>query len=188
VVEHDVLFPKDGKPNQNEDKSPRKTLAPKKKATDRKKKKDRRPSPDKTVKELDAVETVRMVPKPPRTLRTLLTCIPSPNASLATKTSILMNAVAVCLTLLATFQAHVFHQKSDISFARVGFVSHEYAKIQVREPRALQLPVTMFVREAAFKSTGTSSYFGIESGSTSSDSKTPWTTVASNNLFTAEHD
>ena len=97
--------------------------------------------------ELDIEETIVLGTKDPRRLQTLLTGLPSP-------TSTTWSLVALGLNLLLMIPAvdivygRLRYTSEDLSFARVGYVSDNTAKILIREPNATQLPIYVSYRRA----------------------------------------
>lgn len=84
--------------------------------------------------------------KSPRIFRTLLTGLPSPSSVVWSALTFLINALLVFMVAQLTFQAAWYHPADDLSFARVGYVSHNEARIFVREPNSTQYPIQLSYR------------------------------------------
>lgn len=81
-------------------------------------------------------------------LRTLLSGLPSPSALLWTFATFAINALLVALVAQLTFQAAWYYPANNVSFARVGYVSHRDARILVREPNNTFYPLELSYRYA----------------------------------------
>lgn len=84
----------------------------------------------------------------PGFLSTLATGIPSPSSLLATSLTIFLNIALACMVADFVYRAPYLHNSHDLSFARVGYVSHRHAKILVREPLSSKYPVQAYYRYA----------------------------------------
>ncbi|KAI0910654.1 PhoD-like phosphatase [Ustulina deusta] len=93
--------------------------------------------------EVDIKETIRTREKPPKRLKTLLTGAPSPNSLLATAFTFLINAACLVTVTDFVYSPKWYYPSHDLSFARVGYVSHSEAKLLIREPDQAKMPVTV---------------------------------------------
>jgi alkaline phosphatase D len=96
---------------------------------------------DGPLKELDVQETVQYEEREPKVLRTLLTGLPSPSSALWSWITFGINMALISMALDVVYRAPLLHQCHDASFARVGYVSENSAKILVREPYAFDVKV-----------------------------------------------
>ncbi|KAH9842194.1 PhoD-like phosphatase [Teratosphaeria destructans] len=99
-------------------------------------------------KELDVVETLTLEEKDPRSLRTLLTGLPSPSSLLASAVTFVVNLALVAMVFDLVYRTTLFHPAHELSMARVGYVSDKAAKVLVREPNASNMPVYASYRYA----------------------------------------
>ncbi|KAG9193663.1 alkaline phosphatase D [Alternaria panax] len=93
------------------------------------------------LKELDVEETVQYEEREPKVLRTLLTGLPSPSSAMWSWITFGINMALIAMALDVVYRAPLLHQCHDASFARVGYVSENSAKILVREPYAFDVKV-----------------------------------------------
>ncbi|KAI4143371.1 MAG: hypothetical protein LQ340_007031, partial [Diploschistes diacapsis] len=77
--------------------------------------------------------------------QSLLTGLPSPNF-LWSMTTLGINALLALMVADMVFRGPVFYESKDLSFVRVGYVSDKSAKLLVREPDPLQLPLFISYR------------------------------------------
>ncbi|KAI5364705.1 Putative phoD-like phosphatase, metallophosphatase domain, metallo-dependent phosphatase [Septoria linicola] len=91
--------------------------------------------------ELVVEEEIDLVEKEPRTIRTLLTGLPSPSSTLLSLITFLINVLLLLFTIHLIHGARYLHPAHDLSFARTGYVSDTAAKVLVREPNGNQLPI-----------------------------------------------
>ncbi|KAI4671760.1 uncharacterized protein J4E78_000256 [Alternaria triticimaculans] len=96
---------------------------------------------DGPLKELDVQETVQYEEREPKVLRTLLTGLPSPSSAMWSWITFGINMALIAMALDVVYRAPLLHQCHDASFARVGYVSENSAKILVREPYAFDVKV-----------------------------------------------
>ncbi|KAL9060963.1 MAG: hypothetical protein Q9162_000407 [Coniocarpon cinnabarinum] len=99
------------------------------------------------AEEIDVEDTIITKSKPPHPLLTLLTGVPS-TSMFASLTSFAVNVVLFLFMIDATYRAALFHTLEDFSFARLGYVSENSAKILVREPNITRLPIFLSYRYA----------------------------------------
>ncbi|EMD92169.1 hypothetical protein COCHEDRAFT_1098704 [Bipolaris maydis C5] len=93
------------------------------------------------LQELDVQETVQYEEREPKVLRTLLTGLPSPSSALWSWITFGINMALIAMALDVVYRAPLLHQCHDASFARVGYVSENSAKILIREPFAFDVRV-----------------------------------------------
>ncbi|KAK4155485.1 PhoD-like phosphatase-domain-containing protein [Chaetomidium leptoderma] len=104
------------------------------------------PNGDKEVEAEDVTieETISIENRPLNPLRTLLTGAPNPRSLALSLATLLLNAL--CVSLVAD---RLFRERSypgdDLSFARVGYVSENEAKLLIREPDQSKMPVKVEV-------------------------------------------
>ena len=91
--------------------------------------------------ELDITGTTVVKRRPPQILRTLLLGLPSPTSTAWNWVTVAINSLLVLFMVDMVFRAPLLHQSQDLSFVRVGFVSHESADLVLREPDTSKLPV-----------------------------------------------
>jgi alkaline phosphatase D len=104
---------------------------------------------EKTVAEtIDVEETIVLQEKPAKFWRTLLTGLPSPTSSLLSLITFLINVALVAMATDLIYRAKTYYPSHDVSFARVGYVSDNEAKLLIREPNATNLPIHVSVRFA----------------------------------------
>jgi len=96
---------------------------------------------DGPLEELDVQETVQYEEREPKVLRTLLTGLPSPSSALWSWITFGINMALIAMALDVVYRAPLLHQCHDASFARVGYVSENSARILVREPYAFDVKV-----------------------------------------------
>ncbi|KAI1173686.1 PhoD-like phosphatase [Nemania sp. FL0916] len=95
------------------------------------------------AEKVDIQETIAIAENPPMRLRTLLTGAPSPNSLLFTTLTFLLNLAAVAMVTDFVYSPKWSHPSHDLSFARVGYVSHSEAKLLIREPDQAKMPITV---------------------------------------------
>jgi alkaline phosphatase D len=98
------------------------------------------------LEELDVTETVTLAPKSPHILRSLLLGLPSPVSLLWTLVTASINLSLILMALDMVYRAPFLHEEHDLVFSRVGYVSHNSARISVREPRLAELPLFLSYR------------------------------------------
>lgn len=96
---------------------------------------------DGPLQELDVEEEIQYEERQPKVLRTLLTGMPSPSSLFWSWMTFGINMALLAMTLDVIYRAQIFHAHHHASFARVGFVSENYANILVREPYAFDVKV-----------------------------------------------
>lgn len=104
--------------------------------------------PTHTEEEIEVDETIILEERSAKPWRTLLTGLPSPTSTLLSLATFLINAALVAAVTDLVFRAKVFHPSTDLSFARLGYVSPTEANLLVREPNATQLPIFVSYRLA----------------------------------------
>ncbi|ORY19250.1 PhoD-like phosphatase-domain-containing protein [Clohesyomyces aquaticus] len=96
---------------------------------------------DGPLQELDVQETITYEERAPKILRTLLTGLPSPSSALWSWVTFGINMALIAMALDVVLRAPLFYKHHNTSFARVGYVSENSAKIVVREPYAFDVGV-----------------------------------------------
>lgn len=99
-------------------------------------------------KELVVEEEIELVERDPKTLRTLVTGLPSPVFHVSSIITALINVILVVMTFDLVNRGTYLYPAHDLSMARVGYVSDKTANIVFRQPFAGQLPVYASYRYA----------------------------------------
>lgn len=97
-------------------------------------------------KKLVVDERIVVQKKSPKPWLSLLTGLPSPTSTLISLLTLLINIGLLLATIDLIYRARVFHPSSDLSFARLGYVSPTTASLLIREPNSTQWPVTVSYR------------------------------------------
>lgn len=84
--------------------------------------------------------------KGPAIWRSLLLGLPSPTSLFWTLVTAGINLALVGMTWDLVYHAYMFYDAHELSFARVGYVSHHSARLLVREPHGSQLPIFVSYR------------------------------------------
>jgi len=103
---------------------------------------------DEPLEELDTEKTIVLEEQGPQVLKSLLLGLPSPTSLLWSLTTAGINLALVCMTIDMVYRAPLLFESHDLSFARVGYVSHNSAKLLIREPRVNELPIYVSFRYA----------------------------------------
>lgn len=98
--------------------------------------------------ELDVEETVVVEERDSEILKTLITGLPSPTSLFWSSVTFFINVALVLMALDLIYTGPTFYPSHDLSLARVGYVSHDTARILVREPSAAQYPIFASYRHA----------------------------------------
>ncbi|KAK8208377.1 PhoD-like phosphatase-domain-containing protein [Phyllosticta capitalensis] len=96
----------------------------------------------------DPDEFVLVRRRPPQIMKTLLTGLPSPSSALWSWITFGINLALVGMMVDLAFRAPVAYPSHNLSFARVGYVSDNSAKILMREPDGHKFPVFLSYRFA----------------------------------------
>ena len=107
--------------------------------------------------ELEIKRTHLLRMRNPQILRTLIFGLPSPSSRTWSLTAIAINTILFFFMVDMVFRAPLLYQSHDLSFTRVGWVSHNSANIVIREPDRSQLPLFVSYREASPTGTPTRS-------------------------------
>ncbi|TQS31594.1 hypothetical protein Golomagni_08119, partial [Golovinomyces magnicellulatus] len=100
------------------------------------------------TEEVDIEERITLEEKASTPWQILVYGAPDSRKPRLSAVTFLINLVLVLLTADALYRARWFHPASDLSFARLGYVSHSEAKLLLREPDQAKMPVTVEVRMA----------------------------------------
>ncbi len=84
----------------------------------------------------------------PKISRSLLLGLPSPISTLWSTVAVALNIVLALFVADMVYRPQRFYKSSDLSFARVGYVSDTAASILIREPNSSQLPIHISYRSA----------------------------------------
>lgn len=98
--------------------------------------------------EVKVAETVLIQDKSTKILRTLLTGLPSPTSVLLSLVTLLVNIGLVLAVSDFVYRARYSYPSDDLSFARIGYVSDNGAKLLIREPDETKMPVRVSIRKA----------------------------------------
>lgn len=74
---------------------------------------------------------------------------PNTRYPIASLVGFLINVIFTALTADALYRARFFYPANDLSFARIGYVSHTEARLLIREPDQTVFPLTVQLRSAA---------------------------------------
>ena len=98
--------------------------------------------------EIDIQKTTVLAERDPRIVRTILFGLPSPSSTLWSSITVGINLLLALFVADMVFRTSLFYPSHDLSFARVGYVSYDTAKILIREPDTFKLPVYISYRRA----------------------------------------
>ncbi|KAL9608548.1 MAG: hypothetical protein Q9167_006641, partial [Letrouitia subvulpina] len=84
----------------------------------------------------------------PRALWTLLSGLPSPVSLMWTIATVTINGLLCLFAVDLVYRAPLMYPSQELSFARVGYVSDNSAKLLLREPDSRQLPIFVSYRSA----------------------------------------
>jgi alkaline phosphatase D len=93
-------------------------------------------------------ETIVLEDKDPAILKTLLLGLPSPTSLFWSLLTVAINLALLSMVVDMVYRAPVLFASHDLAFARVGYVSHDSAKLLIREPRLEELPMYISYRYA----------------------------------------
>ncbi|KAK5993582.1 hypothetical protein PT974_07016 [Cladobotryum mycophilum] len=97
------------------------------------------------VEQIDVKETITLSEEDVSSWKILLFGAPSPKKPVASILTFLINLVLVGFTADFVFRGR-FYPMDDLSFVRLGYVSHTEARFLIREPDQAKLPVTLEIR------------------------------------------
>jgi alkaline phosphatase D len=100
------------------------------------------------VREIEVQETIVVEEKDPAILKSLLLGLPSPTSLFWSLTTAAINVALLCMVIDMVNRGPLLHESHDLSFARVGYVSPNSAKLLIREPRVKELPMYVSYRYA----------------------------------------
>jgi alkaline phosphatase D len=89
---------------------------------------------------------VILAEKPTRVTDVLLHGVPSTKRPFLSLITLLLNIALVGMTVDAMFRARWYHRAEDLSFVRLGYVSHHEATFVIREPDQSKMPVSLELR------------------------------------------
>jgi alkaline phosphatase D len=98
--------------------------------------------------DIDIIDVVLLIQRGKNAFKTLLTGLPSPISPLLSIITAAFNLGLVLMTVDLVFRGPVWYPSHDLSFARVGYVSDNSAKILVREWNTSKLPIYLSYRVA----------------------------------------
>ncbi|ORY71578.1 PhoD-like phosphatase-domain-containing protein [Pseudomassariella vexata] len=94
-------------------------------------------------KNIQVEEEIAIVERSTAPFRTLLSGLPSPNSLFFTTLTFLINAACIAMITDVVYTPRWKYPSHDLSFARIGYVSHTEAKLLIREPDQSKMPVTV---------------------------------------------
>ncbi len=103
---------------------------------------DSRPNGIVVKEKVSIQETVVVQEKSAKILQTVLLGSPSPRSLALSVLTLLVNLACVGMVADRLFREH-WEMAEDLSFVRVGYVSHAEAKLLVREPDQSKMPITV---------------------------------------------
>lgn len=106
------------------------------------------PSNGVVAEEIDVREKITLAEKSQSPWEILVYGSPDTRQPVWSAVSFLINALLVLLTADALYRARWLHPSHDLSFVRLGYVSHNEAKFLLREPDQSKMPITVEVRVA----------------------------------------
>lgn len=95
--------------------------------------------------QVEIQESLSVHKRPLNPLSTLLSGAPNPRSLALSVATLLINVACVGLVADRLFREHQYTVK-DLSFARLGYVSYDDAKLLIREPDQTKMPVTVQIR------------------------------------------
>ncbi|KAH8150161.1 uncharacterized protein LAJ45_05847 [Morchella importuna] len=98
---------------------------------------------------VEATQTVVYRRKDTHPLKTLLLGTPSPSSRKLSWTTFAINSLLTLATWDLTFRTDYFYKAQDLSFARIGYVGPNSAKLLFREPDKLKYPVSVWYQVEA---------------------------------------
>ncbi|UKZ46345.1 hypothetical protein TrVGV298_000546 [Trichoderma virens] len=98
------------------------------------------------AEEVDVQETISYSGKDVPAWKIIFYGAPSSKRPFSSLLSFLINLAFVGLTADALYRARWYYPASDLSFVRLGYVSHNEANILIREPDQTKMPVTFQIR------------------------------------------
>ncbi|PNP39395.1 hypothetical protein TGAM01_v207063 [Trichoderma gamsii] len=98
------------------------------------------------AEEVDVKETISFAGKDVPAWKIIFYGAPSSKRPFSSLLSFLINLVFVGLTADALYRARWYYPANDLSFVRLGFVSHNEANFLIREPDQTKMPVTFQIR------------------------------------------
>ncbi|KAL7823968.1 PhoD-like phosphatase domain-containing protein [Trichoderma gracile] len=107
---------------------------------------DDEPDQELVADEVDVKETISFSEKDVPAWKIIFYGAPSAKRPLSSLLSFLINLVFVGLTADALYRARWYYPADDLSFVRLGYVSHNEANFLIREPDQAKMPVTFQIR------------------------------------------
>ncbi|KAH8177269.1 phoD-like phosphatase domain-containing protein [Sarocladium implicatum] len=101
------------------------------------------PEPEVVLEEVTVNETVVVAEKDVEPWQVLLSGAPSRKHPIATIASFLINVLMIALVADSIYRIRLLHPVEDLSFVRLGYVSHTDAKFLIREPDQSKMPITL---------------------------------------------
>lgn len=102
-----------------------------------------KPEPEREVAVQETLAAKRKGSKP---FSTLLLGSPSPSSTFLSLTTFLINLALVLMSADFFLSAGLYEPCQDLSFTRLGYVSHSEANFLLREPDQAKMPVTLEIR------------------------------------------
>ncbi|KAL6878922.1 PhoD-like phosphatase domain-containing protein [Trichoderma novae-zelandiae] len=107
---------------------------------------DDEPDQELVADEVDVKETISFSEKDVPAWKIIFYGAPSSKRPFSSLLSFLINLVFVGLTADALYRARWYYPADDLSFVRLGYVSHNEANFLIREPDQAKMPVTFQIR------------------------------------------
>lgn len=98
---------------------------------------------------IEATQTTVYRRKPSHPLKTLLLGTPSPSSRKLSLATFLTNVLLTVMAWDYTFHTEYFYPSNDLSFARIGYVGPNSAKLLFREPDNRKYPVSIWYQVEA---------------------------------------
>lgn len=103
-------------------------------------------NPTETIEELEVNKKVTVHSPSKYFWRTILTGLPSPSSTVLSLLTFLINLALLAGVTDFIYRAPLHYPSDDISFARIGYVGFDNAKLVIREPDQSKLPITVSLR------------------------------------------
>ncbi|KJZ70746.1 hypothetical protein HIM_09879 [Hirsutella minnesotensis 3608] len=104
------------------------------------------PEPETISEEVDVKERIVLASKPTKAWKVLLWGAPGAGRPLLSTLTFLINLLLIGFTADAVFRARLYYPADNLSFVRLGYVSHTEAKFLIREPDQARMPIALELR------------------------------------------
>lgn len=144
------------------------------------------PDPEVIAEQITFEEKITLKEKDYPPWKILAFGAPSAKHRIASTLTFLINAAFIALTADALFRARWFYPADDLSFVRLGHVSHNEAKFLIREPDQAKMPVTLQIHakdsQPTFDNLGWADVGTVAWTSNTTDFTAPLTVPLTHNL------